>query len=309
MASLRRAPLPHQLLVPRRGVGARRAGRAGGELGLTGLAVTDHRASTASSGSPRRHEEAGLHPVIGTEIELLDAIVAGPGSGRRARAGDRRPARRPAPDGDGAGRRIADRMPRGPAGPAAPGAGPPARSSRAGQGGSARDRRARSAVRISSCSPATRPAIGACAGSSRGRIWPGRRRCRASARRCSPSTPRASSRCRAVARGRSPAGCGSAIGRARAAAERTRAFGGRRPAGERLLSSSCRITSCPTTTGSWRETAALADELGPAGRRHERRPLRPAGGPRVPGRPDGDPPRPDARDARPTCAGRTASRT
>ena len=68
------------------------------------------RASTASSASPSAAEEAGLHPVIGVEIELVDALVAGsrtgswsrragrvdPAAGRQPRRRPRRSTRRPA---------------------------------------------------------------------------------------------------------------------------------------------------------------------------------------------------------------------
>ena len=48
------------------------------ELGLTGLAVTDHNGLYGSVRFTSAAQEAGLHPVIGTEIELLDAAVADP---------------------------------------------------------------------------------------------------------------------------------------------------------------------------------------------------------------------------------------
>ena len=54
---------------------------------------------------------------------------------------------------------------------------------------------------------------------------------------------------------------------------------------------------------------AAGRRAGAAGRGHQRRPLRPPGGPRAPGRPDGDPARPVAGRARATCGGRTGSRT
>ena len=111
-----------------------------------------------------------------------------------------------------------------------------------------------SAARISSCSPGRRSAGGACAGSCRGPTWPARRACRGSARRSSPSTPRGSSRCRAAATGSSPAGCGRATGPARGPSRNaTRRSSGAATARPRAASSSsCRTTSCPTTTGSWR---------------------------------------------------------
>ena len=94
------------------------------ELGLAGLAVTDHQGLYGAVRFSTAAEAAGLHPVIGVEIELVDAAVAGPGRARGAG---------PAPLATGpAGalrsspsRRIVGR---GPARPAAPGARPAARA-------------------------------------------------------------------------------------------------------------------------------------------------------------------------------------
>jgi DNA polymerase III alpha subunit len=49
------------------------------ELGLTGLAVTDHNGLYGAVRFSTAAEAAGLHPVIGVEIELLDPAVADPG--------------------------------------------------------------------------------------------------------------------------------------------------------------------------------------------------------------------------------------
>ena len=49
------------------------------ELGLTGLAVTDHAGLYGAVRFVSAAEAAGLHPVIGLEIELLDPAVADPG--------------------------------------------------------------------------------------------------------------------------------------------------------------------------------------------------------------------------------------
>ena len=58
------------------------------ELGLTGLAVTDHDGLYGAVRFASAAEAAGLHPVIGVEIELLDPAVADPdGHRRRRRAG------------------------------------------------------------------------------------------------------------------------------------------------------------------------------------------------------------------------------
>ena len=49
------------------------------ELGLTGLAITDHQGLYGAVRFASAAEAAGLHAVIGIEIELLDAAVADPG--------------------------------------------------------------------------------------------------------------------------------------------------------------------------------------------------------------------------------------
>ena len=176
------------------------------ELGLTGLAVTDHNGlygAVRFVGGGR-----GGRPPSGRRSRDRAARSGRPGSGRRRHPG-------PPPRGDAAGRPAADepcpRRHRGSAPPAPPDAGPAARSSRAGQGGPARHRRAVARAASRAARPRPRRAGGACAGSSRGRTWPAPRPCRGSARPCSPSTPRASSRCRAVATARSRVGCGWAI--------------------------------------------------------------------------------------------------
>jgi DNA polymerase III alpha subunit len=48
------------------------------ELGLTGLGVTDHQGLYGAVRFATAAEAAGVHPVIGVEIELIDAIVADP---------------------------------------------------------------------------------------------------------------------------------------------------------------------------------------------------------------------------------------
>ena len=48
------------------------------ELGLTGLAVTDHDGLYGAVRFVSAAEAAGLHPVVGLEIELLDPAVADP---------------------------------------------------------------------------------------------------------------------------------------------------------------------------------------------------------------------------------------
>src|SRR4029079_4234690 len=48
------------------------------QLGLTGLAVTDHQGLYGSVRFTTAAEAAGIHPVIGVEVELLDAIAPDP---------------------------------------------------------------------------------------------------------------------------------------------------------------------------------------------------------------------------------------
>jgi error-prone DNA polymerase len=65
------------------------------ELGLSGLAVTDHQGLYGVVRFTAAAEAAGIHPVIGVEIELLDAIVPDPAGAvvparRTARRGGRR---------------------------------------------------------------------------------------------------------------------------------------------------------------------------------------------------------------------------
>ena len=66
------------------------------ELGLTGLAITDHLGLYGVVRFAAAAEAAGLHPVIGVEVELLDAVVADPSGvvvpGRRAARRGRPPA-------------------------------------------------------------------------------------------------------------------------------------------------------------------------------------------------------------------------
>src|SRR5437667_3023832 len=59
------------------------------ELGLSGLAITDHRGLYGAVRFVSAAESAGLHPVVGIEIELRDPLVRDPGGivvpARRAR--------------------------------------------------------------------------------------------------------------------------------------------------------------------------------------------------------------------------------
>ena len=69
------------------------------ELGLTGLAVTDHAGLYGAVRFVNAAQAAGLHPVVGVEIELLDPAVPDPDrvviGARRAR----RPGARSEPRG------------------------------------------------------------------------------------------------------------------------------------------------------------------------------------------------------------------
>src|SRR3954447_22330941 len=49
------------------------------QLGLTGLAITDHQGLYGVVRFANMAREAGLHPVVGLEIELVDAVIADPG--------------------------------------------------------------------------------------------------------------------------------------------------------------------------------------------------------------------------------------
>ena len=70
------------------------------ELGLTGLAVTDHQGLYGVVRGQTAYEEAGVPPVLGIEVEVRDAIVADPDRVVvPARRSVRRGGRRRAPDG------------------------------------------------------------------------------------------------------------------------------------------------------------------------------------------------------------------
>ena len=69
------------------------------DLGLSGLAITDHQGLYGAVRFAGAAEAAGLHAVIGIEIELLDAAAPDPDGiavpGRRAWRPGRRPPVRP----------------------------------------------------------------------------------------------------------------------------------------------------------------------------------------------------------------------
>ena len=71
------------------------------EVGLSGLAVTDHQGLYGVVRFTTAAQEAGLHPVIGVEVELIDAIVPDPQAVViPARRPLRRGGRRRPPDGE-----------------------------------------------------------------------------------------------------------------------------------------------------------------------------------------------------------------
>ena len=269
-------------------------------LGLTGLAVTDHNGLYGAVRFVSAAEAVGLHPVVGLEIELLDAAVADPD---RIVVPPRRP-RRPAA--------AAPAVPldpgcdRGPAAPPPPDPCPPARPSRAGQGGPARHRRA-------GPRPASRPARPVA-----GRLAQpvpagvagqhGRHEGRPALQ---PGAPRRAHRGArgAVRLSRRGAGPPPPDGRPRWRPRRRRALrdalrARRRDGHERLLH---RAVAPPPARRrlAGRRVGRPGRGRRAAGRRRQRRPLRRARGPRAGRRPDRHPPRPVARDARgPAPAGR-----
>ena len=54
------------------------------ELGLSGLAVTDHQGLYGAVRFTAAAREAGLHAIVGMEVELLDAAAPDPGRHRCA---------------------------------------------------------------------------------------------------------------------------------------------------------------------------------------------------------------------------------
>src|SRR6187431_1683449 len=88
-------------------------GRAA-ELGLPALAATDHQGLYGAVRFASAAVEAGIHPVIGVEVELLDAIVPDPDSvvvpaRRRVRRGGRKRADAVAESGGAAVEGVPDR--------------------------------------------------------------------------------------------------------------------------------------------------------------------------------------------------------
>src|SRR4051794_23259779 len=85
------------------------------ELGLTGLAITDHQGLYGVVRAAAAYDEAGLRPVLGLEVELRDPVVPDPEqlvvpARRRLRRGRRRTGSgAPVPPESGAGQGEPDR--------------------------------------------------------------------------------------------------------------------------------------------------------------------------------------------------------
>ena len=309
----RRSRTPNSIAIPtsRSSTGRRPADdlvERAVELGLSGLAVTDHNGLYGAVRFVAAAEAAGLHPVVGIEIELLR-------SGRRRPGRPRRPA--PPRRGDGAGRRtpatLDDCRPSHEGLPARP---RPERArlpgpSRPGQGGPPRHRRA---VARAASRPA-RPVAGRLAepvpaavarqprrDEGRAAVQPGAaRRAHRGPRRAVGLSRR---RDRPAAAGRRS---GRRTGRRRALRD-ARSGGATAPATSGFF---IELSHHLLPDDDWLvpESAALAEDLGlPVVVTNDVHYAQPRG-PRVPRRPDRDPARPDARHARPTCAAPTASRT
>ena len=304
---VRRTPLPHQLLVPRRRLATGRPGRAGRRAGAD--RAGRHRPRRPVRRGPLRGaaEAAGLHPVIGIEIELLDPAAPdpdrvvdpapAPATARRADAGRR--------DRDAGRARGRPGTGRDPSAPRLPGHREPVKEDLRGIGERARGPHlvllARSAIGWRSLCRLV------------SQRQHGRHEGRARASRQALLAEHAEglvalSGCRdgEIAR---RLRVGDRDG-ARAVAERyARLFGrGDGPAGSGFF---IELSHHLLPDDDWlvAEIGGAGRRPGPAGRGHQRRPLRPSRGPRAGRRADRDPPRPDARDARPTCAAPTASRT
>ena len=203
---------------------------ARGGAGPDGLAVTDHQGLYGAVRFASAAEAAGLHPVVGMEIELLEPAAADP-DGSWSRPGGVAPgARRPAgPSRDCRG--AVEGRPARPR-PDAPGCPAIARSSRRTTGGSGR----RSAGRTWCSWPGTRRAGGACAGWCRGRTWPGRRGARFTPGAAGREHAKGSWRCPVAATGswRGACGPGTATGRGRSRSGMRGCFGAARAVAARI---------------------------------------------------------------------------
>ena len=77
---LRRAPLPLQLLVPRRRLARSTIWSSGpSSWASSALAVTDHQGLYGAVRFATAAQEAGLRPIVGMEVELLDPAAPDPG--------------------------------------------------------------------------------------------------------------------------------------------------------------------------------------------------------------------------------------
>ena len=271
---------------------------------MPALGITDHQGLYGAVRFSTAAEAAGLHPVIGLEIELLDAGVPDPGGIVVPASRPWRPGRRPPVREEP--RLVTDGRPQRPRPERArlPGHRRVVKEDHRGVGEPqrgphllllARDAAGwRSLCRLVSRAnlagtkavPAfTHDAAGGEPRGGRGAVRLPRRRARAAAAgggsRGRPGGGRA---VRGAVR---DGGVGGDVG--------LRARAGAPPPARRRLA---RLGDRPAGRGA-----------GAAGRGHQRRPLRAPGGPRAPGRRDGDPARPVAGRARATCGGRTASRT
>ena len=187
---LRRAPLPHQLLVPRRRLGGRRARRAGPRAGPE--RPGSHRPQRAVRGRPIRLGGARGGPPAGDRGRDRAPRSVRPGPG---------PHRRPGPPlstpghGSSSGRRAAGHhgtgrsdSERGPAVAAPSRADSPARPARTGQGGPARNRRRVARAPPRPARPRRDRLSEPVPPDQSGPTWPAPRACPASPRRCSPIT-------------------------------------------------------------------------------------------------------------------------
>ena len=303
------------------------------ELGLSALAVTDHQGLYGVVRFSTAAREAGIHPVIGLELELLDAFAPDPGrivvpagagavrrggasapTGRSGRPGRRRSIRSavdlPVEDGmPGPASTRADSAAR----PPGPGQGGSARRSASGQRGPhlvllARDRigyrslcRLVSRANLAGTKGVPRFSQALLAEHAEGLVALSgcrdgeiARRLRVGDREGARAV--AEGYARLFGRGREvPAvrAASARLGPGRAAVRRAAADGDR---GGRLRPRARAPPPARRRLARGRDRPAGRGAR-PPGRRHERRPLRDARGSRAPGRRHGDPPRPVGRDA------------
>ena len=270
------------------------------ELGLTSLALTDHQGLYGAVRFSTAAEAAGLHPVVGIEIELLDAAVPDPGGLVVPKRRAWRPGRRPPVVADAPP--VADGVPVRPRPERTllPGHRTVVKEDHRGIGEPQRGPHlvllARDADRLAVAVP------DGLAGQPRGDE--GRAPVHPGAARGAPRGPGRAvrvprRRARATPPGRRP---GGGAGGGRAVRGAVRGGGPGRVLG---LRAGARAPPPPRRRLAGVGDRAPRRRAGPPGRRDERRPLRAPRGPRAPGRPDRDPPRPLAGRARgPPAPGR-----